>query len=214
MDIFMDKLAQRATAQEIIKANTAADVEELNRLKSQVKEYSECLARLQELIDDGSARLEKLQSQDSEVKRLVQEALEGIGILQKAVAGLEQCQRRALEQAGNADKAAVSQMQLIAKSLEEKLDGLEGLTEAQLAEKLSTLEENVHKECVKVYRNVQAVVTEESGRQGEALADARKEFSSVKGRLGAILGFSAAAMILSLAGVALQVLGRLGLLPF
>ena len=61
MDIFVDKLAQRATAQEIIKANTAADVEELNRLKNQVVEYNECLTRLQALIDDGSGKLEKMQ---------------------------------------------------------------------------------------------------------------------------------------------------------
>ena len=30
MDMFMDKLAQKLNAQEIIKANTAADTEELN----------------------------------------------------------------------------------------------------------------------------------------------------------------------------------------
>ena len=38
MDMFMDKLAQKLTAQEIIKANTAADVEELNKLKNQIAE--------------------------------------------------------------------------------------------------------------------------------------------------------------------------------
>ena len=47
MDMFMDKLAQKLTAQEIIKANTAADIEELNKLKNQIAEYNECLARLQ-----------------------------------------------------------------------------------------------------------------------------------------------------------------------
>ena len=46
MDMFMDKLAQKLTAQEIIKANTAADVEELNKLKNQIAEYNECLAKL------------------------------------------------------------------------------------------------------------------------------------------------------------------------
>ena len=49
MDMFMDKLAQKLTAQEIIKANTAADTEELNKLKGQVKDYSACL-------DSGSFR--------------------------------------------------------------------------------------------------------------------------------------------------------------
>ncbi len=91
---------------------------------------------------------------------------------------------------------------------------MDRLTEAQLTERLNALEENVHKECVKVYRNVQAVVTEESGRQGEALGETKKEASAVKGKLGTILGISVAAMILSLAGVVLQVLGGLGVLPF
>ena len=36
MDMFMDKLAQKLTAQEIIKANTAAETEELNRLRDQI----------------------------------------------------------------------------------------------------------------------------------------------------------------------------------
>ncbi len=38
MDTFMDKLAQRLTAQEMIRANTAAEVEELNGLRNQVRE--------------------------------------------------------------------------------------------------------------------------------------------------------------------------------
>lgn len=214
MDIFMDKLAQRATAQEIIKANTAADVEELNRLRNQVGEYNECLARLQTLIDDGAGRLEKMRSGDGEVKKLVQEGLEGTRDLRQAMDGLEQCQEKALEKMEGIDKTIASQMGVVAMALESKLDALDSLTEAQLTERLNALEENVHKECVKVYRNVQAVVTEESGRINEALAEAKKDAASIRGRLGAILGFSVAAMILSLAGVVLQVLGRLGVLPF
>ena len=52
MDIFMDKLAQKTTAQEIIKANTAADLEELSKLRNQVAGYSDCLAKLQTLMDE------------------------------------------------------------------------------------------------------------------------------------------------------------------
>ena len=214
MDIFVDKLAQRATAQEIIKANTAADVEELNRLKNQVVEYNECLTRLQALIDDGSGKLEKMRSGDDEIRKLVQEGLEGVRDLRKALDGLEQCQKKALDQMAGLDKTLASQLGSVAMAVESKLDGMDRLTEAQLTERLNALEENVHKECVKVYRNVQAVVTEESGRQGEALGETKKEASAVKGKLGTILGISVAAMILSLAGVVLQVLGGLGVPPF
>ena len=39
MDTFMDKLAQKLTAQEIIRGNLAADAEEMDTLKEQVKDY-------------------------------------------------------------------------------------------------------------------------------------------------------------------------------
>lgn len=219
MDIFMDKLAQRATAQEIIKANTAADLEELNRLKNQVGEYNECLARLQKLLEDSSGKLEGMKAEDGEVRRLVQDGLERMKALRKMMDDFRQDQKWAAEQMESLDKKVVSGIEHSVKALEDKVDRLDGLaegrlTESQLTEKLGVLEENVHKECVKVYRNVQAVVTEESGRQGEALAETKKEISEVRGRIGAVLGFSVAAMVLSLAGVVLQILVRLGVVPF
>ena len=72
----------------------------------------------------------------------------------------------------------------------------------------------MHNECVKVYRNVQAVLVEESSRQGEGLTDVKTGVSSLKGKLNAILTISVLAMIFSLASIALQILGRLNLLPF
>lgn len=44
-----------------------------------------------------------------------------------------------------------------------------------LDEKLDGSDENVHKECVKVYRNVQAAVVEENEKQTEAIAGKIKE---------------------------------------
>ena len=75
MDMFMDKLAQKLTAQDIIKANTAADVEELNRLKNQIAEYNECLVKLQKLIDDGAARLSGMRAEESGTARALEESL-------------------------------------------------------------------------------------------------------------------------------------------
>ena len=61
MDTFMDKLAQKLNAQEMIKANSAADAEEMDQLKNQLREYDECLAQMQqvepmteELVDEKS----------------------------------------------------------------------------------------------------------------------------------------------------------------
>lgn len=49
MDTFMDKLAQKFTAQELIKANSLAEAEEMNRLKVQVEEYNGCLNRMKQV---------------------------------------------------------------------------------------------------------------------------------------------------------------------
>ena len=68
-------------------------------------------------------------------------------------------------------------------------------------------EENVHKECVKVYRNVQAVVVEENEKQTEAIAAKVKE--NLGGKLNGVLGVSIAAVVLTVADIVLHVLSIL-----
>lgn len=218
MDMFMDKLAQKLTAQEIIKANTAADVEELNKLKNQIAEYNECLAKLQKLIDEGFEKLSGAQERDEEIGRLAEESASGLTDLKQDVEGLREHMGRMQEQLDGIDKSVAWQLEFMSKSLGEKLDQLCGQLEAQasgqLAGRLDAVEENVHKECVKVYRNVQAVMVEENGKQSEILTETKTGMSSVKGKIGTVLGISVAAMVLSLVSVLLQVLGRLNMLPF
>lgn len=75
MDTFMDKLAQKLTAQEMIQANTAADTKEMNRLKAQLEEYNKCLEKLQRLIEDGSTKLSQAKVDGGEINRLVEESI-------------------------------------------------------------------------------------------------------------------------------------------
>ncbi len=220
MDMFMDKLAQKLTAQEIIRANTAADAEELNQLKKHAADYSDCLAKLQKLIDEENARLAEAKRESGEaVSCLAEECTGGIrelrqsmeeqqGILeglrqtltglQQTLAGqqdeaLAELQTKVTEQLTAVEKA-------VSDNLEKQADG------GRLEERLNLIEENVHKECVKVYRNVQAVVVEESGKQKEAAEAVAAGVAAVKGRLGAVLGVSAAALVFSLASMILQIL--------
>ncbi len=271
MDMFMDKLAQKLTAQEIIKANTAADTEELNKLKGQVKDYSECLDRLEQLIEEISEKLSGTQSVDGESINRIQAVLEDrLDTMAKALTAQmeifdknnntviqqEAAQKDFIvqqrEQAARQQELAEQQKELTAqlKSLEEKqqevLAGLKALTEVHQAavqkleegqkavsgkieevergfvekleglqkeesgepldEKIDAMEENVHKECVKVYRNVQAVVVEESAKQKEAVEELDKRVKESGGKMGLILGISIAALICSLAGTILQCL--------
>lgn len=204
MDMFMDKLAQKLTAEEIIKANTAADTEELNKLKNQIAEYNDCLDRLQKLISEGEAKLQK--------------DTDGLAKLQKDTDGLAKLQSEMSELLGTMDKAVGERLETMTQTLDEKLAHMEEQTAAQfdghLAERLEAIDENTHKECVKVYRNVQAVVVEESGKQSEVVQGAAASVEKMRGRLGAVLGISVAALVFSLAGVALQVLSMLHIITF
>lgn len=208
MDIFTDKLSQKLTAQEIIKANTAADTEELNRLKNRSAEYSECLVKMRKLVDEGAAKLSGMRAENDETGQALRRDMEEL----RAQLG------QFKEQLDEMEKSLSLQLEAALREPEEKLDQLCGQLEAQssvqLSEKFEALEENVHKECVKVYRNVQAVLVEESGRQGDRLTDLKTGVTSLKGKLNAILVVSVLAMIFSLASIALQILGRLNLLPF
>ena len=218
MDMFVDKLAQKLTAQEIIRANTAADVEELNKLKNQIAEYNECLIKLQKLIDDGSNRLSKVKENDVQVERLVKQEIDNIAALRKETENVKAVLEKLSEQYGSLEASYIMRTDASAEYLGSKIDGLYAQVEeqksGQMLEKLDMVEENVHKECVKVYRNVQAVVVEETGKQAQALTETNEMMKAVKAKLGAILGVSIAAFVCSLAAILLQILGRMNILPF
>lgn len=264
MDMFMDKLAQKLTAQEIIKANTAAETEELNQLRGQVKDYNECLAQLQKIIDESAEKLSGMQGvNESGLNRLVEECVQAAvseklemiikvlenqaGAVDKAIAAQTLTVDRAISaqtlaigktvsaqiggieeklsaQAGAADEKLSAQTEALSgklsgqlgaadKALAERLDKLEeklpGGPDGQLSARLDEVEENVHKECVKVYRNVQAVVVEEGEKQSVKLEEAVTEGKALGGRLKAVFGISIAALALSAAGLIVQIINLL-----
>lgn len=178
MDTFMDKLAQKLTAQEMIKANTAADVEEMNKLKSQAKEYREILDQMQKLVEESFAKMNQIQVETQDNEK-VQEAL---NLIEQSVHA-------------SADQIDGSITRLEA-ALSEKVDNV-------FDGKLEGVNENIHKECVKVYRNVQAVVVEENNKQSEGLVLA---VNALKGKLSAVLGVSIVALLAAVGGLVFQIL--------
>lgn len=211
MDMFMDKLAQKLNAQEIIKANTTAEMEELDKLRNRVSEYNECLDRLQRLVDESAAKLNGASGESAaEINRLAEESIAKIREIQQDAAGLEKLggqmnsmSSKITEQLERMNGAVSEKMDQLTMRMEEKpKDGLE--------EKFAAAEEGVHRECVKVYRNVQAVVMEESGKQTETLTEATGKLNWLKGRVSVVLGISVAALVFSLANVVLQVMTVLG----
>ena len=88
MDTFMDKLAQKLNAQEMIKANSAADAEEMDQLKNQLREYDECLAQMQQANKELRAvnhAMETLMSETiaPEVTKLSEESVAAIRKMQQ-----------------------------------------------------------------------------------------------------------------------------------
>lgn len=223
MDIFTDKLSQKLTAQEIIKANITADTEELNRLKGKSAEYTECLAKMQKLVDMSAARLSGMHTENEEACQAVRQDVEEVKqLLSQDLEELKQLLGQMKGQVDGLEKVMSLELEAALKEPTEKIDQLCGQLEAQVsvqpADKFETLEENVHRECVKVYRNVQAVLVEESGKQSTALTEAKTEIkadvTSLKGKLSGIMTISVLAMIFSLISVVWQVLSHLNLLPF
>lgn len=211
MDIFMDKLAQKHNAQEIIRANTAAETEELDKLRSRVAEYNECLDRLKGLIEENTAGLKGAARKNAEeINRLVEESLTKIGEIQRDSAELEKLRGQLADMDGAiSDKFEQLSKQLEGTARQMKETAAEN-TDDKLAEKFAATDENVHKECVKVYRNVQAVVLEESGKRDVGQKDISAQIKAMKGKLGAVLGISIAALIVSLVGMVFQFLSQWG----
>ena len=90
MDMFIDKLAQKFTAQEIIKANTTAEAEELKNLREQVEQYTACLDKLKKLVDESAEKLQGNEACSEEIQRLVEESIVKIQAIQQDSAGLEE----------------------------------------------------------------------------------------------------------------------------
>ena len=226
MDMFMDKLAQKLNAQEIIRANTTAEIEELDKLRSRVAEYNECLDKLQKLVNEGADGIKSASGENvAEINRLVEASLAKIREIQQDASGLEKLSGQldsANGQLGNMSEQLEnvnSQLKSVSGELSGKVDLLsrqleeknQEKPEDRLEEKFAVADENVHKECVKVYRNVQAVVMEESGKQGETLTEISGKLNTMRSRLGIVLGISVAALVFSLAGAVLQLLDLMGI---
>jgi hypothetical protein len=260
MDVLTDKFARRLTAQELIRANSAAEAEETRRLRGQVKEYEDCLAKMRvasEEIHAVTGRVGRLVEEEvaSKLERLTQQLTERLAehdtapelerqiretlaagldaFLDGALApGLEQVLEGKLHAHMNRliEEAVAPQVSRLTQDCVEKIRGAqpdsakidrlveEGLAKIQeiqqdgggveeVKDLLRTLfeqsEEHVHKENVKVYRNVQAVVVEEHNKQGAALLDMRKKLNV---RLRRIQATAALALAAALAGVLFQAL--------
>ena len=223
MDTFIDKLAQRLTAQEMIKANTAADAEELHKVQGQVKQYEAYLDEMQNINSATMAAVTRLEhSSEASTEGAIESALQAISRMEHMQEVSAELADK-LEHAGVASAAASERVDQVVNAGIEKLrhaevntDGINQLVETSIG-KINEIQQNndnmqtllrdsansqndaisdfVHKENVKVYRNVQAVVVEEAAKHTERLEKISKTGGA---RMTAVLGISLAASLGSL----------------
>ena len=253
MDTFMDKLASKINAQEMIRANSSAEAKENERLSQEVEEYRQCLQEMRQISLQNSATAD-------EIAELVKTSMDKIAAIQAesgksddVVAAMQNNLNEMLNAirmnsdklvsvvSGNADRvmsavegSSDKVMSAVEGSSDKVMNALEGSTDkivsnviaelqagndefkealkaeiiAEVKKELKGQEEIVHKECVKVYRNVQAVVTEESEKQtGEIVA------AQSKGRKRATAAMICGILAMSFAflGLVVSVLDVLGI---
>lgn len=211
MDNFMDKLAQKFNAQEMIKANSQAEAEEMKRLQLQISEYEKILQEMRKLnyrnteLSEKLDRMigdnaDKIQGMKEDEQRLIA-ALRDLTDEQtrNREAELERKEEQRLEQAHTAEQQKQTDLSAITDLLENKFQKADDF---------------VHKENVKVYRNVQAVVVDEIKRGLEGVQKDRSELvNEIKNeldqkldkKLSKVMAFSVFSMLASVVSAALWV---------
>ena len=204
MDNFMDKLAQKFNAQEMIKANSQAEAAEMKKLQLQVAEYEKILQEMRKLNYKNAELTEKIDGLVGENAGKLQGLQEDEQKLLNLLRDLTEEQTRNREEE-------------FSRKEEEKLEAVAG-SQTQSKEIVSRTQELfarsedfVHKENVKVYRNVQAVIVEELKKQTDTLCQENDRLAS---RMNVVMAFSLITMLLAVASLIVQILTGLNIKLF
>ena len=237
MDSIIDKFSQRKNAQEMIRANAMAEAEEKERIASKLSEYElamqemrrcnlqtiENAEKVKELLTAGLNKIEEIQKKDADLK--MAELVEEIKGLSEdlrnrnteILEGLKSRNIEFLEEQKNQTEEYLKERKIEMECLiEQQNDRLEKQS-AQMQEMLEEMEKLVyssedftHKESVKVYRNVQAVIENALPKQTEQIMEGVKNTLEKEGSIGGFKVVWILTMIAALANITIEVLKILG----
>lgn len=237
MDNFMDKIMQKVNSQDMILANSAAEAAEMEKLenqlalfKEQMDKYDDCLQEMrklnlkniesaqgvQQLADQANEKLGQTvgEVEAASVSRIQQTSdlsVAGINNASSlAVEGIKQTSDisiASINRTVDESLAKIAVIQENAGNIEEITETMSGIQTKQ-EELFKSLEDFLHTDNVKVYRNVQAAMIEELGKQTAELKDAQEKAAKSNKIL---LPFMIITMIVSLANLAVLVARILGL---
>lgn len=215
MDNFMDKVAQKLGAQEMIRANAAAEAAELENMEKQLTVFKEQM----EKYDDCLQEMRKLNLKNIESAQGVQSLAEKAGEkLDQTVGEVEAASVSRIKETSDISIAGINQTlsESLAKiaEIKESSDNLEQITEKMsgLQEKqqelFQNLEDFLHTDNVKVYRNVQAAMIEELEKQTAELKEGQEKATSSS---KVLLPFMIVTMIVSVANLVIMIARALNL---
>ena len=140
MDNFIDKLAQKFSAQELIKANSQAEAAEAKRLEQQVAEYEKILQEMR-----------KLNYKNTEIADRIEEIISGISEggasaaavqsdeeLMAAIKALSEKFDALVEEEGEGEEGEMQRLTTVLRAVSERMEGLI----ADNSEKIDSLKEN------------------------------------------------------------------------
>lgn len=193
MDNFIDKLAQKFNAQEMIKANSQAEAAEMKKLQLQISEYEKILQEMRKLnyrnselsekidglVGDNAGKLKEMQEDEQKLLSVLKNIADEYTKLQNEVYEKEEERQAAINEEN--EKAR--------------------LDKEMLEELFNHSDEFTHRENVKVYRNVQAVVIDELKKQTELLTT---ENTKLKSRINVLTILSVISLLVGVVGIVIQ----------
>ena len=215
MDNFIDRLAQKFTAGEVIRANAAAEERELRRLREQVAEYERCLQEMRkvQMTNTQTARnLHDLMVESTEgIRKLTQEGAAKIADIQLETEAQKAEAKKSVETAAYTMEKMEEKVVKMQETVVELTEALEK-NQKEIAEWFKQADDFLHKENVKVYRNVQAVVVDEVAVKAENIMKSQEE--AVKKSRKPVLVFAVLGFLAAAASLTIQILDIMGMLAF
>ena len=208
MDNFMDKLAQKVNAQEMIKANSQAEAAEMKRLQMQVAEYEKILQEMLKLNYKNAELSDKMEAMIGDNAGKIEGMKEDEHRLVTALRDLTDEQTRNREAELGKKESETLERELA--ETEKYKNQIRDIAEL-LEKKFANSDDFVHKENVKVYRNVQAVVVDETKRQAE---EAQTQYQKLDKKVNRVMIFSILSMAASIISILLMIINMLNIKLF
>ena len=189
----------------------------MERLQKQMEQYEACLDEMRKLNQQNLAamnRLDELVNSMDESGRMLDNSIASIGQMEgpakkiDALVETGMAKFRALEASSSSTEELESRMSELFRSSIEEIKELLQEQQNLMNEKFQKTEEYLHKENVKVYRNVQAVVVDETAKHAEQITG---EVNKSTAKIKSINTLGMLTLIAAILGIVLQIVLHLNL---